>query len=746
MKFTPESNRRPPRSAWFAGLAARRLALLLLTLGLLSPARAELQFDVFIGFDGIVPETRWMPITCEIYNDGPAFRAAVEVTAGIGTGAQSQLVPVELPTNTRKRLSIPVFATGGGYSTWTVRLVNEKGKVRAEHSNLRGRREMPRDSRILGALANSQAGLPSLTELPPNRAQQQPAVARVQLEQFPDNPLMLEGLDAIYLSSAKAFTLKNLQVAALHAWLHAGGHLIIGLDSPADVNGTPWLRELLPCSVAGTAVVKPNGELQTWLAARFSSGEYTNAPPPTNAIAGTAGGSQKRPRRVNPSAPSVIKLPPVPPDAAFDTIELPLVTTALLDGRAAVAVGTHPLIIEARRGRGKISALTFSPERQPFTIWNHRGLFWTRMLGLPDDCWNSRDYARNYGQNLDGVFGALTETKQVRKLPLSWLMMILLAYLLVIGPVDRIVLKRLGKPMLTWITFPLYVAGFSLMVYYIGFRLRAGESELTEIHVVDVIPRGDSGYLRGRSYASLYSAVNQAYPLASEATAYSTLRGELGAAGNLTQGQRASKITHLGNNFAAEVFVPVWSSALFINDWLQTAPPPLALTITASGNEFTVDVHNRQDRKLSHNWIVMTGRVHDLGPLGAKEKKRVVLNKNAGLALRDFVASETQTLVNAAQQRQNAFGDNAATTALDVPRSVLITCFGGAVTNNSPQYNQRLVSMPGNDLTPQLDAGDGVWLAWVEGHSFVPAIQQFSTLRQQRSSMLRVAAPIQEQR
>ncbi len=742
MKFTPEFSRGSAPRAWLARPAERWLSLLALTLGLVLTARAELQFDVFIGFDGIVPETRWMPITCEIYNDGPSFRALVEVTAGMGPGSQRQLVPVELPTNTRKRLSVPVFVAGGGYSVWSARLLTEKGKVRAEQNGLRARREVPREGFILGAMAGSQAGLPTLPDLPANRSQQQPAVARLQFEQFPDNPLLLDGLQAIYLSSEKALAMKSPQVSALHTWLHAGGHLIVGIESPTDVNSTPWLRELLPCSVGGTTPVKGNGELQSWLAARFAQGEYTNAPIRTNATPDLTKNPQKRPRRNNPSTPTVIKLPPVVPDSAFDTAELSVMATSLLDGRAEVSVGDRPLVIEARRGRGKISAITFSTERQPFTTWNHRGLFWARMIGLPDDCWSSRDYTRSYGQNLDGIFGALTETKQIRKLPLSWLLLILVAYLLVIGPVDRIMLNRLGKPMLTWITFPLYVAGFSLMVYYIGFKLRAGESELTEIHVVDVISRGDFGYLRGRSYCSLYSAVNKSYPFASEKTAFSTLRGELGASGNLTQGQRDSKVFQIGNNFSAEVMVPVWSSALFINDWLQTAPPPLSLKVTASGEGFLVDLDNRQDRRLKQNWVVLKGRVHDLGPLGPKEKKQVHLKQSDGESLRDFVSREMQSLVQAAQQRQTAFGNNNPTAMIDVPRSVCVTSFGGVVKDPGAQYNQRSPWMPGNDLSQQTESGDAVWLAWDEGHSFIPAVQQFATLRQQRSTMLRLATPI----
>jgi hypothetical protein len=76
-------------------------------------ARAALQFDVFLGYDDILPERSWFPITCELHNDGPSFNAVIELTAEEFGRGQTRRVPLDLPANTRKRLFIPVFAAGG---------------------------------------------------------------------------------------------------------------------------------------------------------------------------------------------------------------------------------------------------------------------------------------------------------------------------------------------------------------------------------------------------------------------------------------------------------------------------------------------------------------------------------------------------------------------------------------------------------------------------------------------------------
>src|SRR5271154_7523170 len=73
--------------------------------------RADLRFDAFLSYDDILPERSWFPVTCEIFNDGPAFNAVVEVTAQDFGQGQTRRIALDLPTNTRKRITVPVYAT-----------------------------------------------------------------------------------------------------------------------------------------------------------------------------------------------------------------------------------------------------------------------------------------------------------------------------------------------------------------------------------------------------------------------------------------------------------------------------------------------------------------------------------------------------------------------------------------------------------------------------------------------------------
>ena len=141
-----ESRLRPQRrGVQWRGLLS---TLWLLGFGVVAlTARADLQFDVFLGYDGIVPEAAWFPVVCEIKNDGPPFVGTVELDGGRFDKDQTRRAVVELPTGTLKRFVIPVFAASRGLGNWDVRLLDDRGKVRGEQRGVQARRSIAQELR-----------------------------------------------------------------------------------------------------------------------------------------------------------------------------------------------------------------------------------------------------------------------------------------------------------------------------------------------------------------------------------------------------------------------------------------------------------------------------------------------------------------------------------------------------------------------------------------------------------------------
>jgi hypothetical protein len=625
--------------------------------------------------------------------------------------------------------------------------------VRAEQPGVRPRTVVPATSRLVAAMTRSQAGLPRFPPIPQGgRADLQPLISRLPAALLPDNPLTLEGLGGFYLHAQEATELKPPQVQALLAWLRMGGHLVVAIENPGDVNATPWLRAILPCSLSGVTTHKLYGQFQGWLPhAGIVSPIATNPPAtdtsltPPGPVTNTPARKGRRPANQTRAEP--VALPPLPPDPDFDTAELPLVIAKPTDGRVLLQAGEHALMIRAPRQRGQITVLCFNPEREPFRSWKNREWFWAKTFDLPEQLLTTRAAQYTYPASVDGCFGALVDSKQVRKLPVSWLMLILVGYLLMIGPVDRYVLKRINRPMLTWVTFPSYVVAFSLLIYFIGYKLRAGENEVNELHLVDVLPRDGGADWRGRTYASIYSSANRTYKLAGESPErFAAFRGEMSGFSRGWEGNRMT-IAQRGNSFSADVFVPVWTSLLQVSDWWRGGSVPVSVKATRKGADLVVEVENRLPRALTEVRVVQGSRVYELGRInaGEKRKERLQPGGNNVKLLDSFVGDSARDLWQAANLRRQTFGDHAAK-ELPPAESAMVASFlanPGAI--NTDMGNARFARQAGLDLTHLAARGDAILLAWDPGHAPVPSLAQFTPKRAQKDTLWRLSAPVEHQ-
>jgi hypothetical protein len=716
--------------------------------------RAELQFDVFLGYDWIVPQACWFPVVCEIKNDGPPFVGTVELDTGRFNSGQTRRAVVELPTGTLKRFVIPVFSATSGYGGWDVRLLDERGKVRAEQTGLRAKRQLASGTPLIGAVVRTPAGTPTFRPILPQQVELQPAAARLLPSIFPDNPVVLEGLSCLYLSSEKAADLTVNQVKALFAWLNGGGHLIIGVEQISEITATPWLRSVLPCALNDIRTVQRHPELQEWL--RSATWSANVAEPPQNqapdqaaeafrkryGLAGRSG--RAAPQAQAPLRPGVSAASPftdLADDSAFEGADLQVAVGEVRDGQVVVAAGDKPLIVSANRGRGRVTALLSSPEREPFRSWKNLPVFWAKLAEVPGALYVSADFRQHGGWSSDGIFGAMIDTRQVHKLPVTWLLLLLIVYLVVIGPLDQRWLKRIGRPMLTWITFPCYVVLFSLLIYFIGYKLRAGESEWNELHVVDVLPKGEQAELRGQTYASVYSPSNQRYLLEGRQE-FATLRSEFAGTWSGAQpGEKATFMQEGDGSFKAEIFVPVWTSQLFVSDWWQPAPVPLSVTVVPQGGQWQVTVENHTERALTNAHIVIENYIMGLGEVPAREARTFTVSREKGTPLTSFVLRHSGPFQSAVQARQQTFGGGGSGRLDDLANGSMAASFLSRL--GGPQDSmQRFVSPPGLDLSSVVEHGNAVLLAWAGDYSPVKTLRQFTPRRSQKNTLWRVSVPV----
>jgi hypothetical protein len=484
---------------------------------------------------------------------------------------------------------------------------------------------------------------------------------------------------------------------------------------------------LLPFVPEGSRNLASHAELHTWL---------TDAAPNTSALEDTR-------LRSALGVAAHRGFGKLSEDSSFEGAELQVLTGRMRDGRALMSVAGTPLAVQSQRGRGLVTVLTFSPEREPVRSWKHRSYFWARLLELPAEWFATVDKNTTHydqgGYAMDSVFGAMVDSKQIRKLPVGWLLLLLLAYLAVIGPVDQYWLKKINRQMLTWLTFPAYVIFFSLLIYFIGYKLRAGDTEWNEFHVVDIFSSANNAAMRGRTFAAVYSPANATYPVEGTQN-FATLRGEYAGPYTGSENSRA-EVEYRGNNYSAQVTVPVWTSQLFVGDWWHsTKVSPLTATVTASGNQYEIKVQNNLAGKLVRTFVAVGARIYDLGEVPGNGNRTFKMDRMGGQPVRDYARPFLDQFYHAANSRRQALGDSSQNTITNVVNASVAAAFLQMVED--PNSHQRFQAPNGFDLGRQLSQGNAVVCAWLPDRSLISPLNQFKPLRSKTDTLLRVVVPV----
>ena len=664
---------------------------------------AEVRFDVFMGFSGKARNGEWFPVTVEIENDGPTFSGEIEIKPS-SFKEQSIRYKIELPNNTRKRLSIPVF-NNSNYR-WNAKLLND-GKVVSKNDNLRID-SIPWFSKLFAAVSGQQSSGPILpeTRFKNNNANRRfsPVVVNIQADIFPDNPVTLHGLSSLYLNSKRAINFRAEQASAVSIWVRSGGHLILGVDQPSDITGTPWLRELLNTQFGLIQNLEVGPLIRDWL---------SNAGYPVGAI-----------------------------DEEFNTKFLNATPVRLKDGKTLMSFDGETLIANANRGLGQVTILGFNPEREPIRSWENRAWLWARLADIDSEWFVSEKPPRDYGRmNVDGLYGMMIDSRQVSKLPVIWLILLLITYLVIIGPVDRIWLKRINKQMLTWLTFPIYVIFFSFLIYYIGYRLRAGQLEINELHIVDVLP-GDQVALRGRSYASIYSPSNKDY-LMGGSLALGAFRNESSSFSN-GAGNQPLLIGLSPGKLEAKARVPIWTSRLFSSEWVSGSEVNIQASVTKQNNDtYQLEILNGLRKPIVGAAFVALQRIVYDESINITPGERGLLElKRSDSKVRDVISGFSSNIRNSIQSGNRAFG-NAELSRMDLGLMNIVTgSFPGMLELEGIKQFKKDVnqfdSSGGMDISEYLERDGSVLFVFVEDQSPISSTGLFESKLRKSHSLYRI--------
>ncbi len=158
---------------------------------------------------------------------------------------------------------------------------------------------------------------------------------------------------------------------------------------------------------------------------------------------------------------------------------------------------------ERAYGSGAVAILGFDPTTD-----------WIDETTLAEGLWRTMLPARTAGGPVitddSQLVQAVSQLPELALPPVGGLAILLGAYILLIGPINYLVLKRLDRRELAWVTMPALIVVFAVGAYGFGSLLRGSELIVNEVAIV----RGSPGATEGTAqvYLGVFSPVARHVP------------------------------------------------------------------------------------------------------------------------------------------------------------------------------------------------------------------------------------------
>ena len=555
----------------------------------LEPAAAQapigLQMQASAALGGHFKYGEWLPVWVSLENNGPELHVEARVLVTGSLRATTYAQPVSLPTGSRKR--VPVYVLPNNFSReLQVQLVDAEGKVLL----VRTAAVQPQANVtfLVGLVASERGALSLIAAAEPPGSKRSKVLIDLSIDELPERVEGLHSLDVLILNDVDTSALTTGQRRALEAWVRRGGRLVIGGGAGArsTVSGLP--EALLP--------VVPRRE--TELDALPGLAAYVSEQ-----------GSVDEPVHRSPLRPGPFLA------AAGDRVE----------GQTLAEQGGLPLVSRRTAGDGSVSFVALDLAHAPFDAWAGTVPFWQRLImvgaaypqDLPVDV-SARQMRSNQ------MIYALSNLPALALPSVRGLGILLMAYILLVGPINYLVLRWRKRLHWAWVTIPALTLAFSGGAFGLGYALRGTDLILNQIAIVTAQPDGTA---RVDSYIGLFSPTRQSYEIEVRGESLlSAVNPEYDPFGQSGEGA-TSEVRFVQGN-------PGWVRGMTVNQWsMQTFMaegtwPDLGRV--TSDLQFVADelvgtVRNETDRSLQDVAIVFGTQFQRLGNLAPGAEAQVGL-------------------------------------------------------------------------------------------------------------------------
>ena len=453
----PQRCRLPARTALASMLPARiALALMLAAMALAgasigaAAAGNGVTLTVHIGYQDVVKPGEWMPVTVDAKNTGAGVDGTLEIQEalnaqpGVGGFAIYQET-ISLASGASKRIRAYVVEDTTG-ATIRARIV-QNGRVVVSQDSGAG----STTSTLIGVLSDQATALDNFAAVHPGSVAAR--VVHLRADEIAESPIPLRAFDILAIDDFATDSLTAGQRTAISDFVRAGGDLLLG-------TGAAWRKTLaglppaiLPMNVSGTTIVST----------------------------AVLGGSR-----------------------------VEVASGAGTPGQVWLAAGSTPLLLERTVGAGTVTMATFDWNQEPVAGWSGTGALLRQLIARAS--FGAGGSSQNFANGIGGPgavsFGSQPSisskssalTSVLANLPgldlpsLQLTGVLVLLYVILVGPVNYLVLGAMRRRALAWVTVPLIAVIAAGGAYGAGVFTKGRSVQANQVTILHLQIGSDHAY------------------------------------------------------------------------------------------------------------------------------------------------------------------------------------------------------------------------------------------------------------
>lgn len=420
-------------------------------------AEGDIKINAEIGYEGFYKLSSVVPIRIEVENNLRDINGELQVEVINGSNNLTlYAMKVSLPKGTTKQFVInaPIIKFNANLK---INIVEGRKKIISKITKVTS--SLSSDAFVIGMLSDDYESIRYINTIPINQNSSTKTFT-IHLDEniFPEELEALNMFNIIMINNYDTSKLGSKQYETLKNWVSEGGLLLIGTGPSYNKSLAMFEDDFLSGDISDIKSVSTSS--------LYTIMENSNSD---------------------------------------ESLEISILDIKLNNSTTLISEGEYSILQRIDKNRGVVAVASFDFGLEPLANWVGNKSFGESLLKsvLPVTYFNEFDKKDlSFRQPRYSINNTLRNIPELPQPSTKNMVLIFIVYILLIAPISYIVLKKIDKRELLWVTIPVFAIIFSIIIYVSGVGTRITQPL---VNIISVINIDKNGNMLSDTYAGVFT-------------------------------------------------------------------------------------------------------------------------------------------------------------------------------------------------------------------------------------------------